>query len=221
MIQNTKYTMISVTTLILLQLATASLASLTSPIKVIRPLNDVHDKCERDVQTFCATNAIDENSELQNLVRRRLAEEEPVKVVKTRTYSFTVGIKFGPKTQPTEPVQQAKNNHRFLNYGPETDTCMWKMFDEQNVSDECVSALMFVNDSVNSPLDRYTDIYENSAVAMSTWTLTISSAGICALLLVCALYTAVTDNEEDDDENEECTDDSDKIAYTAVPLTVV
>ena len=97
-----------------------------SPIKIIRPLNDVHDKCERNVNELCVTSAINKNSELQDGIPRRLTEEEPVKVVKSRRYSLTVGIKLGPKD---EPVQRAKNSHRFLNYGPDTDTCMWNMFD--------------------------------------------------------------------------------------------
>jgi len=209
----------SIIALILLQLSRASLASVIhSPIKIVRPLNDVHDKCERDVIEFCTTSVINKNSELQDGIRRRLAEEEPVKVVKSRSISMTVKIRLGPKS---EPVQQAKNNHRFLNYGPDTDTCMWDMFDAEKVSNECASALMYVNDSSNNELDQYADMYdENTSRTYKKVSVTISSAGICFLLSICAIY-AILVSDEDDDDNDESADDSDEVAYLAVPLIAV
>jgi len=171
----------------------------------------------RDVIEFCTTIAINKNNELQDRIRRRLAEEEPVKVIKSRKYSLTVGIKLGPKE---EPVQHAKNSHRFLNYGPDTDICMWNMFDAKKVSNECASALMYVNDSSTNQLDQYTNMYENTSSTYQRMSITISSAGICLLLSMCAIY-AILVSDEDDDTNEESADDSDDIVYTAIPLTVV
>jgi len=203
--------------LILLQLVRSSLASGISPIKIIRPLEDVRDNCERDMIKSCSTNVISKNIELRDTISRRLTEEEPVKVIRSRSYSLTVGIKLGPKE---EPIQRAKNIHRFLNYGPDTDTCMWLMFDNKAVSDECASALMYINDSSNNHLDQYADIYGNPSGTYERISLTISSYGICFLLSICAICVMLTgDDDDDDDETEESADDSDEVAYTAIPLT--
>jgi len=209
----------SIIALILLQLSRTSLASVIHPpIKIIRPLNDVHDKCERDVIELCTRSAMNKKIELQDGIRRRLAEEEPVKVVKSRSYSLKVGITLGPKN---EPVQHAKSSHRYLNYGPDTDTCMWDMFDAGKVSNECASALMYINDSSNNQLDQYADLYDNmSSTTYKQVSITMSSAGICFLLSIWAIYVILV-SDEDDDTNEESADDSDEVAYTAVPMTVV
>jgi len=200
--------------LILLQLARSSLASSISQIEIFF----VHDNCERDMIKFCSANVISKNSELHDTISRRLTEEEPVKVVRSRSYSLTVGIKLGP---PEEPIQRAKNMHRFLNYGPDTDTCMWLMFDTEKVSDECASALMYINDSSNNHLDRYADIYGDPSGTYERISVTISSYGLCFLLSLCAICVMLTGGDDVDDETDESADDSDEVAYTAIPLTVV
>ena len=145
-------------------------------------------------------------------------------MIKSRSYSLTVGIKLRPKSsteQPTEPIQHAKNSHRFLGYGPEADTCLWNMFDAQKVSEECASALIYINDSGITQLDQYADMYNNGSTSFKRIQMTVSGSGLCLLLLICVIYVVLDDDEDDDDENGESAADSDEIAYVAVPLTVV
>jgi len=211
----------SVIALILLQLSRASLASVIhSPIKIIRPLNDVHDNCERDVAELCSPDVIRYNNELKDVISRRLSEEEkPARVVASRTYSLTVGIKLGAKE---EPVQHARNSHRYLSYSLDIDTCMWDMFDAKKVSDECASALMYVNESSNPYLDQYGDMYGDNPSSYERISVTVSSAGICFLVSLCAICVILSGDDDDDDEvTEESADDSDEVAYTAIPLIVV
>merc|ERR1740139_2189313 len=84
-----------------------------SPISIIRPLHDVHARCEKDIQMFCMDLLDHEESGGQRL-RRRLDEHESGKVTLTRTYSFTIALKYDDKDKKS-PIQHAKDSKRFIN----------------------------------------------------------------------------------------------------------
>jgi len=184
-----------------------------SPISIIRPLHDVHARCEKDIQMFCMDRLEHEESGGKRL-RRRLDEQESGKVTLTRTYSFTISLNFGDKDKKL-PIQHAKDSKRFLNYGNEADTCLWNAFDSKQVSNKCASALMYVNDSID-----YTQNKDGYTTRYSTSTISIPSSTITIVLLSFFIYKFLS-SEEDEKADEESVNESEQLAFVAVPLTVV
>ena len=160
---------------------------------------------------------------------RRLSEVESQKVTTSRRYSLSVGIRIAPKTLE-EPIQHSKDNTRFLNYGPNIDMCLWNSFDAQHVSSQCASALVYLNSSDDSSPYHYTN---DSGLRKTTTKMSISLSGVtlCTLVL-CYLFIRQLFRERDDDDRVEdrsdsehdeyqCLDESESIAFVAVPVKIV
>jgi len=226
--------MVSFIALISLYLTGASSAlNFHSPVHIIRPINDVHAKCERDVEIFCTPQ--DRGSELHDILpeeaskneddedkklHRRLTKVEHVEVSKLRTISLKIGLTFNPE-DGKESSQHAKDTQRFLNYGPNTDNCLWNTFDAQKVSNECASALTYINDSVDRIQAKYDSESDTTTTYMS---ISFSGGGVSLLILCYVAYRIMScdeDDKEDDDTDRDSINRSENIAFVAVPLTVV
>lgn len=252
--------MITTTVLLSLLLAKTDAAlKLRSPIRFIRPLDDIHNSCGRDVEEFCkppGTNIqlndmhksmlTNENIKIEkdgdwkilDLLRphiaRRLNELENV----TTKISISIGIYSNPK-ESKESIQHVKNNERFLNYGPKTDTCLWNAFDANRVSLECASALTYLNGTPDSsPLGYDADSHQYTKTTRVS--LSFSIFPLITLILVCVLIKEIyrAENNDVSDEAREYNkninsmdyeyqflDDSKQIptetAFVAVPMNII
>jgi len=196
---------------------TSSASNFHSPVHIIRPLNDVHAKCEQDVEIFCSPQDQGGDEELH----RRLTETEFAELSKSRTTSLKIGVTFYPK-DGKEPSQRAKDTKRFLNYGPNIDNCLWNTFDAQKVSNECASALTYFNDSIDDMQAKYDSDSESTRTTyMSISFPTGALVGLILLSIAYRLIACDEDDEEDDDTDSDFINSSEKIAFVAVPLTVV
>jgi len=222
--------MISIIAIISLHLIGASSAlNIHSPVHITRPLKDVKTKCERDVAIFCTL--LDQGSQWNDILpekasknedgedekfHRRLTEE-----LTSRRISLQIGITFKPK-DGKESNQHAKDTQRFLNHGPSTDNCLWNAFNAQKLSDECTSALTYFNDSIDHIHAKYDIGSERSTTKLAS----ISFSGsFVSFLILCYIAFKLMSSCEDDGENDDADRESierlDKIAFVAVPLTVV
>jgi len=212
--------MVSAIALIALYLTgTCSALNFHSPVRFVRPLNDVHAECERDVEIFCGPQ--DQSGEEK--IRRRLAEAEYVEQSKSRRISLRIGLTFTPK-DGKELSQFAKDTKRFLNYGPDMDNCLWNAFDAQKVSNKCASALKYVNDSIDAMQAKYDSESENTTTTYRSVSLSVSSGLLCSLIFLCIVYKSITCDEEDEEDDVADSDaihSSEKVAFVAIPLTVV
>jgi len=246
--------MISTVVLLSLYVArTASALNLLPPIRIMRPLDDVHTYCEEDIQELCRSldtniqkdpisysyesssdinvekdmlkdssyypktmadysqtnlDASEGNEErgdgnIHQEIARRLTDEKSDMVSRSRKYSLAIGVRIGPK-ELEKLVERAKDNTRFLNYGPNTDTCLWNVFDNKQVSRKCASALMYLNDTNNfSPIE-----YANESAYIKRTSISVSiPMAAFFLLLLCYILVGELYSQEDDDIKKHQTSD--------------
>lgn len=200
---------------------TSNALKLHSPVYIERPVDDVHTNCEGDVELICnnlnmdvhnnimsdtmqedrmITNLEERNDE--TLLPRRLGEMETETAPKSRSFSIQVGLQFNNK-DPKHLDQRVKDNTRYLNYGPEKDTCLWNAFDARRVSSQCASALTRVNGIIDYPQIEYSDEYEN--VGELNISISIPIIALLLLTLGCMLVRELC-NEGDDTENDQDND---------------
>lgn len=241
--------MIFTVTLLSLYLArTGAVLKLHPPLRIVRPLDDIHSNCKQDVGKLC--NPIEESNQQNNAsfshppINRRLSELETEKVNKVvnKKVSLSIGFRIVPKSAKGS-IEGAKNNKRFLNYGPKIDTCLWDAFDANQVSMQCASALAYLNDEPENskfgPSFQYNTSDPNTITKRTHISITVSGFSIVTLILCCIVIKVVYSEENDDtkDETEEenkatithstyesILDDPEQIstdiAFVAVPLQV-
>jgi len=245
---------------------TSTALKFSSPVHVIRPLDDVHANCKQDVESICNSINTNLNNELMSDAKnyqiledlhleektdehkwqtideqqqpRRLSEigaDTAVLVPVSRSYSIKVGLRVTPKSSKgLVDDQRVKDNQRFLNYGRETDTCLWNAFDVKRVSSQCASSLQRVNEIMDYPTMKYSG--ESEYVKRTSITVSIPLVSVIFILISCMFLRQLWNNEEDDDDDDtvECSDDeyevdadyhildeSELIAHIAVPLKVI
>jgi len=181
--------------------ATSSALKLHSPVHIVRPVDDIHTNCERDIEEFCSTtNAFileDEDGLTDLEIARRLTDTEPDSTYKSRRTSFSIGVKISPKNS-NGSVQQAKDNKRFLNYGPKTDTCLWNAFNANQLSSECTSALAYFNNIDNLATMTYGN--ESEHIKQTQFSVSMPISGILVIILC---YVLIQEYDDDEDNNEE------------------
>jgi len=162
--------------------------------------------------------------EIHPEVSRRLTDSESSTTSVSHRSSLSIGVRISPK-RSNGPDQAAKDNARFLNYGPNIDTCLWNAFTAKQVSTQCASALSYVNDSINTFPMKYGNEFEN--LKQTTFSVKIPVASVF-LLLLCYILVRELNEEEDDNDEDETNDDevnSEHCEYQiiddAVPLKVV
>lgn len=177
--------MITTITLLFFFAVSTSAFHFESPIHVARPFEEVHTHCDKDVQIYCDTVDVKEN-QIETDVSRRLSDVQTKKITVSRTYSLSFGVSITPK-KGLKVAQHAKDNTRFLNYGPATDRCLWNSFNKQRVSEQCATALRYMNDSENSGPYGYTDKNES----YSEYTkIAISCSGFSMLMIILSYFLA-------------------------------
>jgi len=227
---------------------TCSALKLHSPIRIMRPLEDIHINCEQDIEEFCSSSNTDipdnlssylygssleknaendgfihstylpemiagydetyseneenENGNIRPEIARRLTDSESNVSSKSKRYSLSIGVRVGPKSQ-NGPAQGAKDNKRFLNYGPKTDTCLWDAFTTEQVSMQCASALSYFNDSVND----FTMKYGNESESIKQTSVEVPVVSIL-ILLMCYILIKDLREEEDDNKGDETNDNN-------------
>jgi len=231
------------------------------PVHIIRPLDDVHTNCERDVQLICNGIDVDLENDLISdttkdyspiflnpdekndgtLLPRRLTDMEYDTVPKSRSYSIPVGwsysISVGLKVTPKgfeDLDQRVKDNERFLNYGPTTDTCLWNAFDFKRVSSQCALALTRINKIIDYPTMKYSN--ESESIKRAVISISIPLFSLILLAFGCMLVRELCSEEEDDDikrDDQEVVESggyeyqmldeskSKMVAHIAVPLETV
>lgn len=227
--------MITTTVLLSLFLAKTDAAlKLRSPVRFKRPLDDIHNSCGRDVEELCkplGTNVrlndmhksmlTNENHKIEkdgdwkilDLLRphiaRRLNEIEDV----TTKISISIGIYSNPK-ELKESIRHVKNNERFLNYGPNTDTCLWNAFDANRVSLECASALTYLNGTPDySPIGYGVDSRHYTKTTRVS--ISFSVFPLITIILFCVLIKEIyrAENNDTDDEAREDINNTDSMGY--------
>jgi len=153
-----------------------------------------------------------EDGKIRRRLARRLSEVETKKVI--RTYSLSIGVRFG---DPKNMKSTRQRNH-LLNYGPTTDTCLWKAFDDKKVSSQCVTALEQVNEALQfSNIEGYDD---KKKLRMSL-SVSFSGATLFTLILCCVLIRELLSDEDEEEEEEGDESYEAKAAYVAMPVQVV
>jgi len=225
---------------------TASLR-LHSPVVIKRPLEDVHNNCEQDVNTLCNSvgdlQYLHEEINVSNTIeevpdaRRRLVEENPKTV--SRKVSFSLGIQFNPRgLEKSTDTPHSKNSQRFLNFGKEVDTCLWNAFDAGKVSDMCSSALSYLNDTEDALPYQY-ERDSNHDVRFAKISISFSGGTLLAIILFVYLAKQMCNDSEDNDDDDidsednskpamdeikdgyQLLDESREIAFVAVPVQIV
>lgn len=216
--------MTMITTVVLLAVyaaTTSSALKLSSPIHFARPLNDVHINCKLDVQELCSPigtyiqevpttftayeitpEVLHQDAKEESNNARRLTEVDPKNASMSRQYSISVGLRIIPKNSEEKMVQRAKNNKRFLNYGPNADMCLWDAFDAQQISSQCASALMYLNDSDDSTPCHY-DNDPNIQRVYSKVSITFSGGTLLVFVVLCLLINRMFSSNEDDDNGDD------------------
>jgi len=251
---------------------TSTAFKLSSPVHIIRPIDDVHANCEQDIESICnsinkdfnnnlmsdttsdhlqkyldlekvmtdaTNNHIQEYLDLEGKTNdpsqidesRRLSEigSDAVVVPKSRSYSIKVGLRVAPKGSKDLDDQRVKDNQRFLNYGPEKDTCLWNAFDAKRISSQCASSLQRVNEIMDYPTMKYSSQSEH--VKRTSISLSIPLFSVIFILMGCMLLRELWNHEDDDIEIDENSSDDDEVdadyhvldeskiaAHIAVPL---
>ena len=129
--------------------------------------------------------------------------------------SISIGLHIIPKGV-NESLQRAKDNKRFLSYGPNTDTCLCNVFDANQVSRQCVSALIYLNDTPDTSPFKYANESEYST-KQRTVSFSISCAPIFILILCYILineFYSESDDDGDDQRNCKYEIDSEYDMYT-------
>jgi len=233
---------------------------LHSPVHITRPLDEVHTNCERDVGLICNEDNIHvehnliselmkDNSQTildleekndETLLPRRLTDTGSDAVPKSRSYSIKVGLRIAPRGSK-DLDQRVKDNERFLNYGPNTDTCLWNAFDSKQVSSQCASALTRINEITDYPTMKYSN--ESEYIKRRSISISFPLVTVIFLILGCMLFRELcvdVDDDDDiarDDKNKRNTNDvvdldqcdyhmldesqSKLVAHVAVPLDVI
>ena len=179
----------------------------------------------------------EENDE--TLLPRRLTDIGSDTVPKSRSYSIKVGLQITLKYSK-DLDQRVKDNKRFLNYGSNTDTCLWNAFDAKRVSSQCESALTSINKMTDYPTMKYSN--ELEYIKRTSISISIPLITLIFLIFGCKLIQEVCSEEEDDDitrddRNNSDNDDvanldlyeyqlldeskSEMVAHIAVPLEVI
>jgi len=188
--------------------ATSSALKLHSPVHIVRPIDDIHINCERDIEEFCSTTKTfileDEDDQTDLEMARRLTDTEPDSTYQSRRTSFSIGVKISPKKSKGS-VQQAKDSKRFLNYGPKTDTCLWNAFNADQLSSECTSALAYFNNIDNLATMTYGN--ESEHIKQTQFSVSVPISGILMIIL-CYVLIQEYENDEDDDEADETNDNN-------------
>ena len=215
-------------------------SALTPPIYIIRPFDDVHINCERDIEKFCSAIDIDRTHGLTDVDPNTLSRSQSFSLAteESRTEeeqpfsSFSLGvgahINFNPNNSK-EPVQRAKNKNRFLNYGANKDTCLWSAFDTAQVSTECASALTYINNTAEYfPIEIENKFEKMKHVLSISLSLPAGALiSILAYIIFRKQYNIVDDNKEDqlsehyEHYEHHISNKSEKIAFIAVPLMVI
>ena len=201
-----------------------------APIHIIRPLDDVHTNCERDVQLICNEINMDLEDDLisdttkdysqtvldpeekndETLLPRRLTDMGSDTVPKSRSYSISVGLRVTPKDSEALD-QRVKDNRRFLNYGPNTDTCLWNAFDSKRVSSQCALALTRINKIIDYPTMKYSN--ESESIKRRSISISMPLFSLIFLALGCVLVRELCSKEEDDDSDNDEVVDSERHEY--------
>jgi len=141
--------------LLLLVGTTCSALKLQSPITSIRSLDDIHINCERDITEFCSN---DKSSLETNAGTDKLTDPTYPRM---RADYDQIILDMSEETKEDEQIRlaiahriagiraRAKDHNRFLNYGSNTDTCLWNAFHAKQVSRQCASALTYINDTID------------------------------------------------------------------------
>jgi len=212
-------------------------SALTPPIHIIRPFDDVHINCERDIEKFCSAIDIDRTHGLTDVDPNTLSRSQSFSLAteESRTeeeqpfssFSLGVDINFNPNNSK-EPVQRAKNKNRFLNYGANKDTCLWSAFDTAQVSTECASALTYINNTAEYfPIEIENKFEKMKHVSISLSLPAGALISILAYIIFRKQYNIVDDNKEDqlsehyEHYEHHISNKSEKIAFIAVPLMVI
>lgn len=217
---------------------TSTALKLSSPVHIIRPIDDVHANCNQDVESICNNINTDSNNKLMSdttandhlqkyldlekntdetwqsmTPARRLSEigSDAVVLQKSRSYSIKVGLRVVPKGSKdlADDAQRAKDHQRFLNYGRENDTCLWNAFDAKRVSSQCASSLQRVNEILDYPTMKYSG--ESEYVKRTSITITIPLVSVLIILLGCVMLREVWREEEEEDDDTESSDDDDEV----------
>lgn len=173
---------------------------LKSPISVIWPFEDVHKNCDQEVLEYCYN--LEESITKKVDASRKLLEVRTSEVTVSHTYSLSFGVRINSRKKPKNTSKRVKDNTRFLNYGPATDTCLWNIYDEQKVSEKCASALKSFNDGEDSELNVYDD---NNGYYSEYAKLGISFSGFSVLIIYLSylLIKQLVANSDTDDEDED------------------
>jgi len=172
----------------------------------------------------------EENDE--TLLPRRLTDIGPDTVPKSRSYSIKVGLRITSKYSK-DLDQQVKDNKRFLNYGPNTDTCLWNAFDAKHVSSQCASALTSINTMTDYPAMKHSN--ESEYIKRTSISISIPLITLFIIIFGCKLIRELCSEEDDDDitrdddvaSSDQCEyqmldeSKSKMVAHIAVPLVVV
>ena len=187
-----------------------SALKLHSPIHISYPLDDIHKNCDLDIKNICS-----------HVYSTELDDTEYNAVSNPSSFSFEVDVNINTRNSE-ESVQKTIDNTRFLDYGRNTDKCLWNAFDAKQVSKSCASALMVVNNSTEDFLMQSdgTDIHVSISLG----------AIVCIaiyFIFIRKLYhekdSQICDNDEVDYESYEyhALDESKNPVFIAVPLEVI
>jgi len=221
-------------------MARTSIAFKLQPVHIIRPLDEVHINCHQDIELICNDSNIyvennfnsditkefsqtildDEEKNDETLLPRRLSDMGSDTEPKSRSFSIKIGLRVTPKTSK-ELGQQVKDNTRFLNYGPNMDTCLWNAYDTKQVSSQCASALTRVNAITDYPIIEYTD--EPEYMKRTSISISISLLTLLLFALGCMLIRELCSKEESDIESDQNSDndevDSEQYGYRVLEET--
>eukprot|EP00555_Chaetoceros_dichaeta_P009575 CAMPEP_0198273602 /NCGR_PEP_ID=MMETSP1447-20131203/57367_1 /TAXON_ID=420782 /ORGANISM="Chaetoceros dichaeta, Strain CCMP1751" /LENGTH=276 /DNA_ID=CAMNT_0043967353 /DNA_START=83 /DNA_END=913 /DNA_ORIENTATION=- len=179
----------------------------------------------------------DTEQEIENSLDggRRLREVNSDMTSKSnKKVSISLNVRISP-TNSKKLTQRAKNDKRFLNYGPDADTCLWNGFNTQQVSSECASALIYINDLTDSAPFKYEDGSKVTRVSVSISGKTLFWFIVCCILIRMVWFDYLIDDDEDDDDDDadsedqlnsehdgyKLIDEPKNVAFAAVPVRVV
>jgi len=222
---------------------TSNALKLHSPVHITRPLDDVHVNCEQDIALICNNINIDnlipdtmndnsqkylypEEKDDETLLPRRQLTETGSDGPISRSISIKIGLRVTPKGSKGLEDQHAKDNRRFLNYGPDQDTCLWNAFDTKQVSSPCAASLTRINEITDYPTMKYSN--ESEYIKRTSISISFPLVTLVFLVLGCVLFRELC-SEEDDENDSDNEADSDyhvldekkMIAHIAVPLEVI
>jgi len=204
--------MISTPILLLLLVGTTCSAS---PIASIRSLDDIHINCEQDITEFCSNDKsfLETNAGTDELTDptypRMMADSDQTLLDMYEENNDDKQIRTAVELRIVGVRARAKDNKRFLNYGSNTDKCLWNAFNAKQVSRQCASALTYISDTI----DFYPTVNGQNLSVQFSMLIPLKTLFFLSLLFI--LYrrsnSEVDENKRDEIGDNE--DDSEQYCY--------